>query len=356
MSLYDEILREIEEKKDRKERGLFNGIPFPYPKWRDYIPSIDKGMYMGILAPSGVGKSRFVRKTFVYDLYKFSKENRYPIKILYFALEDAKNPVYKKIMCHYLWERHQFDLSPSQLESKFVGFDNRYLDIMKRDKRFFEELEQDVAIVNSCSTPSEIVQYCERVNERFGKTHHIIAIIDNYANITKDPHHKTEWEAVRELSRNHIRLHLCKELEMTVIAVLQTDVESDKNTFRNSDKGSISTLEPNTASIGDIKVIVRDFYVLLGLFHPWKYELKRYPYQDGYNTEILRNRFRSLLMLKNNEGEMAPRLPLYFDGKHEIFSEMPALNDTDALNAMYSRILKEEVERKENAIRKGLYN
>ncbi len=355
MTLYEEVLREVEEKKKRKEKGLFNGIPFPYPKWRDYIPSIDKGMYLGLLAPSGVGKSRFVRKTFVYDLYEFSRANDYPIKIIYFALEDAKKAVYKKVMCHYFWERLKLDLSPTQLDSKFVGLDSRYLDLMRRDSKFFEELERDVLIVNSCSTPSEIVAYCTEVHKRVGHTHHIVVIIDNFSNIMPDPHHETEWKAVRELSRNHIRLNLCKQLEMTVVAVLQTDVDTDKNSYRNSDKAPISTLEPNTASIGDIKVIVRDFYVLLGLFYPWKYEIKRYPYHDGYNTEILRNNFRSLLMLKNNDGEMAPRLPLYFDGRREIFSEMPDLKDTEKLNQMYANILSEETKRKELRARKQLF-
>lgn len=354
MSLYEEVLREIEEKKNRKEKGLFNGIPWPYPKWRDFIPSIDKGMYLGLLAPSGVGKSRFVRSTFVYDIYEFSKAHDYPVKILYFALEDAKKSVYKKMICHYMWERHQFDLHPSQLDSKYVGFDSRYLEIMSKDRKFFQEFEEDVYIINSASTPSEIMEACTRVHKVFGATHHIIVIVDNFSNVTKDAHHKTEWEAVRELSRNHIRLKLCKELDMTVIAVLQTDIETDKNTFRNVEKMPISALEPNTSSIGDIKVIVRDFYLLLGLFYPWKYEIKRYPYHDGYNVEILRNKFRALLMLKNNEGEMAPRLPLMFDGKKETFTEMPDLKETDTLNSIYAGILSEETKRKEMAARRSL--
>lgn len=351
---FDEILKELEEKKERRERGLYNGIPFPYPKWRDYIPSIDKGMYLGLVAPSGVGKSRFIRKTFVYDMFKFSQDNHYPMKIIYFALEDAKNPVYKKMVCHYMWERFKLDLTPSQLESKYVGLDSRTIELMRRDRQFFETLERNVVIVNSCSTPLEIVKFCEGVYNDYGETHHILVIIDNYANITKDPHHKNEWEAVRELSRNHIRLNLCKRLNMTVIAVLQTDVDTDKNAFRTSSSAPISSLEPNTASIGDTKVIVRDMYVLLGLFHPWKYEIKRYPYNDGYNTEILRNRFRSLIMLKNNEGEMAPRLPLLFDGRHELFTEMPALTETSVLDKLYSQILNEETERKERMVRASL--
>lgn len=356
MLLYDEILRDIEEKKERKERGLFNGIPWPYAKWRDFIPSIDKGMYLGLLAPSGVGKSRFIRSTFVYDVYQFSQTYNYPVKILYFALEDAKKAVYKKMICHYMWERFKLDLTPSQLDSKWTGFDSRYLEVMTKDRKFFEDFEETVYVINNASTPSEIVEICERVDEKFGDTHHILVIIDNYANITKDPHHKTEWEAVRELSRNHIRLNLCKKRDMTVIAVLQTDIESDKNTFRNAEKMPISSLEPNTASIGDIKVIVRDFYLLLGLFHPWKYEIKAYPYHDGYKTDILRNQFRSLLMLKNNEGEMAPRLALHFDGKRELFTEMPDIKETDQLNGMYAKILEEESKRKEAYARKQLFN
>lgn len=352
--LYDEILREVEEKKERRERGLFNGIPFPYVKWRDFIPSIDKGMYMGLVAPSGVGKSRFIRKTFIYDMYKFACENRYPVKIIYFALEDAKSPVYKKMICHYMWERHRIDIAPYQLESKFMGLDDRILNILRIDRRFFEELESSVVIVNDCTTPSEIVNYCQKIDDAYGETHHIIAIIDNYSNITRDSHHKTEWEAVRELSRNHIRLNLCKKRNMTVIAVLQTDIDTDKNAFRTANSAPISSLEPNTSSIGDIKVIVRDMFYLFGLMHPWKYEIKKYPYNDGYDVEILRNRFRALLMLKNNEGEMAPRLPLLFDGKHEGFTDMPSLTDKPALDKLYGQILAEETERKERIVRANL--
>ena len=85
MNLYEEVLGELEQNKSNKEKGIANGIPFPFERWRDYIPTIDKGMHVGVLAGTGIGKSRLVRH-FIYEMVKFSMNNSYPTKILYFAL------------------------------------------------------------------------------------------------------------------------------------------------------------------------------------------------------------------------------------------------------------------------------
>jgi len=86
-------------------------------------------------------------------------------------------------------------------------------------------------------------------------------------------------------------------------------------------------------------------HYVFALFDPWRFEIKEYPFTGAYKTEILRGRFRSLIHLKTNEGEIAPRLGLYFDGKHEIFSEMPLATDTVALEKIYKQITDEERER-----------
>lgn len=349
MSSYYEqtVLKDIIEKKERKEQGEFNGIPFPFSRYQDYIPSIDKGMYYGILGNSGLGKSRFIRNTFVYKVLEFSWMHKYPVKIIYFALEDGKLLVYKKFIKHYLWERHKINLPQKYIDSKDKPLDQKYLDVLQADKDFYENLEKSIYIINNATTPNEIYNVCMKVINEFGATHHIVGIIDNYANITKDDYHKSEWEAVRELSRNKIRLDLCLKHNMTMIAVLQTDFDTEKFTARNAGKAGIASVEPNMGSIGDVKVIARDMFVLLALFSPWKYEIERYPYAEGYRIDVLRDRFRSVLMLKNNEGEMAPRLPLYFDGANEIFAELPRLEEADKLEMLYLKIIKEEKERKE---------
>lgn len=356
MSLYDEVLSDIQVKKERKEKGLYNGIPFPFEKYREYVSSIDKGMYYAILGGTGTGKSRLMRHLFIYEPLKFAMKNAYPVKILYFALEDSRSLTMKKIMIHYLWERHGITLHPKYLDSKDIPLDDKYIDLLVKDSAFYRKFDETVFIINGATTPSEIHKQCLGAYEKYGKSHHIIAIIDNYSNVTRDKHHSTEWDAVRELSRNIIRLDLCKDKNMTVVGILQTDMETEKNTFRNAGKGGIASVEPNLGSIGDVKVVAKDCYNLWALFNPWRYEIKKYPHSEGYNVDILRNRFRSLIHLKNNEGELAPRLGLWFDGLRETFDEMPSVNEKETLEKLYRKIEIEETEKREKLARKSLFN
>lgn len=83
-------------------------------------------------------------------------------------------------------------------------------------------------------------------------------------------------------------------------------------------------------------------HYVFALFDPWRFEIKEYPSSGGYNIEVMRGRFKSLLQLKSNEGEIAPRFGLQFDGLHEIFREMPLKTDKDALTRIYNKILLDE--------------
>jgi hypothetical protein len=340
---FDKVLKDIKEKRFNKQNGLYNGVPFTFPKWRDYIDSIDRGMYYGLLGGTGTGKSRLMRNMFVYDVVRFSMERNYPVRILYFALEDGKLLTYKKIISHYLWERQSVILPAKYLDSKEEPLSKKYLDMIEGDRAFYVEFEDRVEIINDCTSPREICTRCYEEQQKY-PDRHIIVLIDNYSNVTRDEGHDSEWAAIKQLSREFIRLYLCKKLQMTVVGILQLDMESEKFTFRNS-KVSISQIEPNLGSIGDAKVIARDMFNIFALFNPWRYEIPAYPYSDGWKTEILRNRFRSLIHLKNNEGEIAPRLGLLFNGAIETFSEMPSPKETEALERIYKAVLDEEQRR-----------
>lgn len=345
MGLYDIVRADVFKRKQQKEKGVFNGIPWPFKRHRDYIPSIDKGMYYGFLGATGLGKSKLARHLFVYEVFKFSQAEDYPVKVLYFALEDGRIKVYKKFFAHYLWEFHNVKVPLKMLESKFEPLPDKYMKYIDEDEAFFRIFDDTVHVIDDKTSPKEITDVCERAHAKFGDTHHIITIVDNYSNITEDQHHKSQWEAIREFSRNDVRLNLCKKRDMTVIGILQQDFEQEKHSFRAAGKAMISTVEPNMGSVGDAKVVCKDMFVILALFSPWKYELMGYmgsANSEGYKIDILRNRFRSLINLKNNDGEMSPRLPLYFDGLTENFDELPMPTDKDAMDRIYQQILLEE--------------
>ena len=189
--LYDKTLKEIIEKKERKVNGQFNGIPVPFSKYSEYFDSFDKGSYVQLLGGTGVGKSS-LKHHLIYSMVEFSYANDYPIKILDFSLEDVGIEVCKKRIIHYLWKRHKIDISQKYLNSKDYPLDDRYINLIKQDELFFRKFENTVAVVNDCTNPDEIHKMCENAYEKYGKTHHIVIFIDNYANVTRGASDESE--------------------------------------------------------------------------------------------------------------------------------------------------------------------
>lgn len=281
-----------------------------------------------------------MRNTFIYEPLKFAFETGYKVKILVFLLEDTIDQTYKNICVRYLWERHGIYLSKKILDSKTEPLPDRYLKILEADTEFYEKFEESVYLIDNVSDPDGILDVCEKCREKFGDEYHYIAIVDNYANIDKGDY-KSKYEAVNEFSSKHVRRTLCKKYGFSFLAIIQNDMDSEKFAARNN-TGNISAIEPTLGSFGDIKIITRDIHVIWALFNPWRYGILTYPNAKGYNIDTLRNRFRSLLMLKNNFDEMAPRLGLYFDGGKGTFTELPSIQDEEALQRIYLQELENE--------------
>lgn len=342
-NLYQDVFDDLNHKKTLKENGKSNGVPFPFSRFKDYITDIEPGSYIGILGASGIGKSKFTRNTFVYHPINYSIANNYPIKIIYFALEDTAKKIYKNLFCHYLYEKHQYSISLMKLESKGdYTLPLEALELLRKDADFYHWLDKHMLIVEDCLTPDTIEAKCDELKAKIHPNDHVIMIVDNYANLVPDDG-KKDWDAVRYFSRNIVRQKLCKVYNWTVIGVLQEDIETEKNRFRSIAAGklSIGALEPNGSSIGEAKIIVRDLFYGIGIFSPWKYELLRYPNNKGYDINILRNNFRGINIFKNNESESGVRLGLYFD-KHERFRELPPLSNEPAIQLIYNKIIEEE--------------
>jgi len=53
MSLYDKLLKDIEQKKKHKESGNHNMIPFCFPRYKEYFDGFSPGDYIGLLGSTG---------------------------------------------------------------------------------------------------------------------------------------------------------------------------------------------------------------------------------------------------------------------------------------------------------------
>lgn len=56
MSLFNTVLNDITVKAYNKKNNILDGIPFPFEKFRPYVPVLEKGVYTGILGSPGTRK------------------------------------------------------------------------------------------------------------------------------------------------------------------------------------------------------------------------------------------------------------------------------------------------------------
>ena len=332
--LYNIVKKSILKNKEIKSKGGFVGIPNPFPRLAEYIPMIaERGASIGILGNTGSGKSRFARWLYVYHTYKFSKENKYPIKILYFPLEDSKEKVMRNIICHYLYELYGIYVNLQELDSKGKKeLPDFIVDKMEEAEEFFKEFENVVTIVDGLNKPTEIYKFCEDYALTNGSVSsytinvdgkdkkqliykpnndvHTIIVVDNMSNIDLEDGKRDERESVVFFCKNLVRGRLCNFFNFTVVQIMQQDFQSERQSFNRDGETIIGKLEPSLAGIGDAKTVARSMHLVFGIFHPSRFNIATYPLitknnPKGYRIDILGNRFRSLHVLKANDVDFA---------------------------------------------------
>jgi hypothetical protein len=373
MALYNTVKQDILKNREIKASGKFVGIPVPFPRLAQYIPIIEKGHSIGILGATGSGKSRFTRWMFLYHVYKFHRKTGYPIKIIYFPLEDSKEKVYRNMICHYMHELYGIYINLQELDSKGrLVLPEFVVEKLKEAERFFEDFEQVVNIVDGLNEPTEIFNYCQEYAERTGHVEdyvvsvagkdtiqkryiadnnvHTIIIIDNISNIDVEKGSESEREAIVKFCKTYVRGRLCNFFNFTVVQVLQQDFATERQSYTTTGETIISKLEPSLAGIGDSKTISRSMHIVMGLFHPSRYGILQYPKptkrdpQATYRLDILGNTFRSLSILKANDTDFGMKVAMYFGAVEEEMNELPQVK-TQEIEDIYRRVQEKHPEK-----------
>lgn len=359
MALFDRVITNIEKNKAIKDNGGFVGIPYPFSRLREFIPAIEKGHSIGLLAGTGVGKSRFARFVFLYYVYTFAKKNNYPVKIYYFPLEDNKEKVYNNLICHYAATELGIRIDIQDLNSRRDrSLSTHVLEAIKQSREFFIDLENYVEFVDNISHPREIYKYLAHEATTHGKlvtrreegtekpifesytpnddTHRIV-IVDNLYNFDSEKG-EVERDLMVQFCKKYVREWLCNKFGFSVIQVMQMSFDKERQQFTNSGMSIVSKLEPSLDGIGEAKVIARSMHVILGLFNPDRYELLVYPNSEGYNIGVLQDRFRALKILKSNDSPVGMRIGLLFDAVAETFTQLPNPKEKEELEKVYNYV------------------
>lgn len=374
MGLFKKVRDEILENAYLKEQGKYTGVPVPFKRLADYIPVWDKGQSIGVLGSTGVGKSRFARSVFIYQTYKFYKETGYKLKVLYFPLEDNKEKVYKNVIAHYLYEEHGITISINEMDSKGDSALKPFVqEKIVEAEDYFEEFEKVVTFIDGINEPSKIYAECKKFALKLGEIeeyyvtiegqkvkqfryesdYHVFCLVDNMSNL--DTENLDERRTMVQFAKDYVRAKLCNFFKWTVIQVMQADFQTERKQFNRDGEVIVAKLEPNLASIGDAKTIARSMHLILSLFDPNRHDLLQFPKPSKkhpdkcYDIGILKHRFRSLRVIKNNDGATDMRIGLLFNALAESFEELPAYG-TPELAQIYAKLKGKPVYQKQKNV------
>lgn len=344
MTLFERTLASIREKAVIKKSGKFNGIPYPYPRLAQFVPSIDREQVIGVTSFTGAAKSKFSRYTFVLYPYEFSLHNDYNFEMDYYALEDSAEKVFKYILCHYLNMKHKLKVSLFDLDSKFKELPSDVVKKIVEGEKYLQDFSNKVRIKDSITNPYGIYKDIRATAERLGEIvteekdygngqkvnqivgfkpkddTHWLMLCDNLNNIDKEKHHHDKKEAMDNFVQKDCRLLYSKIFKMTCVIIHQQALEAERQQYQSNGQSIIDKIKPSLANLGGTKEVVRSYHLVFSLFNPHKFKIPEY---KGYDIKRIANNFRELEVLKNNDGFDNVQVPLYFDGAAEYFRELP---------------------------------
>ena len=343
-------------RQQRALNGLFNCLPWPFPRFKAWLPGTEKQKYVIVTANQKVGKSKFVDYVYVYETILFVMQHpEIRAKILYFTLEISPNSKKDEFMSFLLGYLDHIYISPTDLNSvdSSKPVPDEILDLLnsERYKPYIDKYDEIVTYIDDIRNPTGINKYCrdyalahghvnytdETYVDSNGKTCRLInkddpytfddeeeiriVIVDNASNFTQESG-LNKADTINKMSKYFITL---RDHLLYTIVLVQHQAQAQEG-IENRKMG---LTKPSSDGLADCKTTSRDANLVLGLYSPFKYEIKTH---EGYDITKFKNYIRFMQVLEDRDyGASGQVCPLFFNGMSSSFRELP-LPDSPELN------------------------
>lgn len=351
MQFVDRYIKDLKLFKERRDKGLYNSIPFPLERIDEVLPGIVKGLMYIITASSGVGKTQLTKFLFVTNVYNFVKNNpSTKAKILYYALEESKEEFLASIIQTHLKIHHNITIDNTTLKSLGnSSLSQEHLDIIEKSIDYYKDFFNICDVIDDISNPYGIYKNTMDYVKRNGKIHkkkisyadgtevevfdryepnhpdhYMIMIVDHISLIEQEKKHNSMWDAIVEFSSKYCRQELSKKYGVIPVLVQQQAADKEKTQHTNTGNIVIEKLIASLDALGDCKLTTRDAFVVLGLTSLSRYNVGYYGGINNrkYAINKMGDSFRLLTILKNRLGRVG-QLCLYFNGAVNEFHTLP---------------------------------
>lgn len=354
--LHERAIEKMSANRQRALDGGVNCIGNSFERFSNYWPGVEKGRYYIVTASSGVGKSKFAKKMFVFDTVDqvlAHPEWNIDLHIKYYCLEESKVNFMQTLMSYKMYQKDRTRVSVTEMNSIGTIADESFIEETKKWHRYWAKFEQIVDIIDDIRHPTGIFKHAEewllknghwaftereftnnengakynkQVRDYYIPNHpdrYTIIVVDHISLISTEKGSETLHAAINKLSSEYF-LYLRDKYNCSIVNVQQQAADTEKQQFNYKGQSVEAKLEPTLAGLGDNKLTQRDADVAFGLFAPDRYEIEKHM---SYNVALMEDHYRSLKILKYRDGIANVRVGLFFDGAVGNFEELPTSKD-----------------------------
>ena len=307
-------------------------------------------------------KTQIADWLFLYNTIQqvIDKDLNIRLKIFYFTLEMSKEEKMLSAFSNILYVKEGVRIAPKDLRStradKVLSIEN--LDLIAKYEPYFNKIEEVVEFIDDIRNPYGIYKFMKDYADSNGIQHKKqVEFIDNNTGETKineihDYYKPNDPDEYVMLIIDHISL-ITKENRMSLhesIVKLSSDyliklrnkfnyipvvIQQQASAQESLDNFKLNKLKPSLDGLGDCKLTQRDANVILGLFSPFRHEIKEYM---GYDITFFKDNIRFLEIIGGREGGGGTVCAVYFDGAVNYFKELPLPNDLVNMKPVYNFI------------------
>lgn len=368
MSVYNRVLSDLKNRRERLLSGKINCIPWGLPRFELESPGIEQGRYYLITANSKVGKTQVSDFLFLFNPIKqiLDKGLNIKLKIFYFTLEMSKEEKMLSAFANILYVKEGIRVTPTDLRSTHANktLSKDVIDIIEKYKPYFDKIEEIVEFIDDVKNPTGIYKFVREYAKANGTQHtktveftnnktgekyfkeiddwyepndpeeYVITLIDHISLIaseSKNGKSLSLHESIVELSSNYLIRLRNKYNYIPVVIQQQAAAQESVDNFK------AKKLKPTLDGLGDCKLTARDANMVIGLFSPFRHEIPSY---RGYDITFFQDNIRFMEIMANRHGSAGATTPLYFDGAVNYFKEMPKADDLANLEKVKQFIKK----------------
>lgn len=361
MTLVERTIKYLKERRDKLINGGVNSIPSPFIRFSNDFIGIEQKKYYVVTGSQKSGKTQLASYLFLYTplMYAYNNPDKIRLKIFYYPLEESPEDIMQRFMSWLLnvLSRGKIRISPTDLQSSRNSrpLDSQVLELLQNEEynkilKYFEEHIEFSSSRNPTGVWNEVKKYMEehgkvvtkkqKIKDEFGKTMEVDAFDyyepddpDEYVIVFFDHLSLIQVERGMTLKQSADKLseycvNLRNRYRVTPVIIQQQMAEMESLDAYKQNK-----MRPTAQGLADTKYTSRDCNVLLGVFSPFRHELREY---KGYDITKLQDNCRFLEVILNRGGSAGGLVGLFFDGVVCNWAELPKHNDTAEMGKFYN--------------------